>query len=506
MQKLLSNMSKLLSSLQLLRFWLRWQWTSIQPPFMNTQLENIAMASVSGASRGRGWKPKLLASLFALVTLCFVSAEPELKAGSGASISPEAGSVPLDSQFRTGDRWCAIGDSITHSGLYTHYVYLFYATRFPDRAIDFFNCGTAGDMAKGGVARLQKDILRHQPTVATIMFGMNDVRRGFYSSKFDAPDKQAQRDAAIEVYAANMKKLAEKLQAAGVRLIFITPSIFDDTAEIPGEKNFGVNAALGRCAEIDRQLANELKSPLIDFYNPMGKLNLEQQKLNPQFTLVGPDRIHPKETGSFVMAYLFLKAQGVPKSVADIVEDAAGKSEVSFSCTENALPFPIPPECAEALKLVPFMEDLNQERLRVTNLPSGKYKLMIDDQPIDSFTAAELQQGINLATMTNTPEYRQALAVAKLDAQRFELVQILRTLDFLDAGINPKYGVTDEFDYTAVLAKRKVSHNAWNEKLWAVYAEHKPHQAEVRKQKEELVAEIRKTSQPHPHRFSIVKE
>jgi len=452
------------------------------------------------------WRSKCLASLSALVILCFVSAELRLKANPEVLNSTSAQSVTSAAQFQAGDRWCAIGDSITHMGLYTRYIYLFYAIRFPDRPINFFNCGSAGDTAKGGVTRLQKDILRHKPTVATIMFGMNDVRRGFYSSKFTAPDKQAQRDAAIDGYVANMKTLAEKLQAAGVRLIYFTPSIFDDTSEIPGEKYLGVNAALGRCADNTRKLTGEFNAFLVDFYGPMSKLNLEQQKLNSKFTLIGPDRIHPKETGSFVMAYLFLKAQGISPFIANIVEDADGKSKVNFTNQANALPFPVPAECAEALKLVPFTEDLNQERLRVTHLPTGKYKLMIDDQPIDSFTAAELQQGINLATMTNTPEYRQSLAVAKLDAQRFELVQILRTLDFLDAGINPNYGVTDEFDYAAVLAKRKTSPNAWGQRLWMDYAKYKPQQAEVRKQTEELVVEIRKTSQPQPHRFKIVPD
>jgi lysophospholipase L1-like esterase len=422
------------------------------------------------------------------------------------SLNESNASASSASQFQAGDRWCAIGDSITHTGFYTHYIYLFYATRFPDRPIDFFNCGSAGDTAKGTVSRLQKDILRHHPTVATIMLGMNDVRRGFYSSKFNAPDAQAQRDAAIDVHVDSMRTLAEQLKAAGVRLIFITPSIFDDTVDLKNERNPGVNAALGRCAENVKKLASEFNASLVDFHGPMSRLNLEQQKLNPKFTLIGPDRIHPKEMGSFVMAYLFLKAQGVSPFVADVVEEAAGKSEVSFTYSASSLPFPVPDECAEALKLVPFTEDLNQERLRVANLPPGKYKLLIDDQPIESFTATELQQGINLATRTNTPQYQQALAVARLDAQRYGLVQILRTLDFLDAGVNPNYGTSDEFDYAAVLAKRKASPSAWGQRLWVEYEKYKPQQAEVRQRKENLVSEIRKASQPKPHHVRIVRE
>lgn len=463
----------------------------------------IALASAFGhfkIRRRRSRKPALFRPWIVLV---FFFTEAVLKADQTVSNFSLTESFPAASQFQAGDRWCAIGDSITHSGLYTHYIYLFYETRFPDRPIDFFNCGSAGDTAKGGVARLQKDVLRHKPTVATIMFGMNDVRRGFYSSKFNAPDKQAQRDAAINVHVANMRTLAEKLSAAGVRLIFITPSIFDDTVKRPGERFLGVNAALGHCADNAEKLAREFNASLVDFYNPMTELNREQQKLNPNFSLIGPDRIHPKELGNFVMAYLFLKAQEVPRVVANIQADAAGKSEVSFAYKENALPFPVPAECADALKLVPFTEELNQERLCVTNLPPGVYKLTIDGQTIDSFTTAELQNGINLATMTNTPEYCQALAVSKLDQQRFELVQILRTLDFLDAGINLNYGVTDDFDYAAVLAKRKTSANAWGQRLWEDYAKYKPKQAEVRQQVAALVAEIRKTSQPQPHQFNI---
>jgi len=338
------------------------------------------------------------------------------------------------------------------------------------------------------------------------MLGMNDVRRGFYSSKFNPPDAQAQREAAIEVHVANMRTLAEKLQAAGARLIFITPSIFDDTVEFQSEKYSGVNAALARCSENARKLAEDFNAPLVDFHGPMTRLNQEQQKLNPKFTLIGPDRIHPKEVGSFVMAYLFLKGQGITPFVSDVVEDAAGKDQCSFTYQAKALPFPVPIECVEALKLVPFTEELNQERLRITNLASGKYQLTIDGKAIKTFASAELQNGINLASLTNTPQYQQALEVAKLDVERYKLVQILRTLDFLDAGINPNYGTTDEFDYAAVLAKRKSSPSSWGKRLWVEYAKYKPQQAAVRQQKEKLVEAIRQASQPKPHQFKVLKE
>ena len=412
------------------------------------------------------------------------------------------------SPFQPGDRWCAVGDSITHTGFYHRYLYLFYATRFPGRQIELFNCGLSGDTAAGTVARTESDILRYKPTVATIMLGMNDVDHALYKEGLAAPDLQQRRDNAIASHAANMKRLAEKLQAAGTRLIFITPSIFDETAVMARANSPGVNAALGRCAENTRKLARELNAGIVDFHGPMGELNRRQQQADPRFTLIGEDRVHPGEPGHFAMAYWFLKAQGMPATVADIAVDAAGKSAMAFTCQEEALPFPVPAACAPALKLVPFMEELNQERLRIANLPAGTYKLAIDDEPIASFTAAELEKGVNLALQTSTPQYRQALAVAKLDEERHNLMKRLRVIDYVEWKMGRRLGDASEFDYAAAARKliQDPQNAGWRTTQFEEYLKVKPMQTELQAQLQRLVAEIRKASQPGPHRFTIQRE
>ncbi|HSI32054.1 MAG TPA: SGNH/GDSL hydrolase family protein [Tepidisphaeraceae bacterium] len=420
-----------------------------------------------------------------------------------APAAPAGAADAPDAKFRAGDRWCAVGDSITHTGMYTRYVYLFYATRFSDRPIEFFNCGSAGDTAKNGLVRLEKDVLRHKPTVVTIMYGMNDVRRALYAAGADQAGIQTQRDAAVKTHVASMKELSDRLKTAGVRRIFITPSPFDDTVALQSDRSAGVNAALGRCAENARGLAAATDASLIDFHAPMTALNLQRQAADPKFTLIGPDRVHPKEVGGFVMAYLFLKAQGATPYVSDIAEKAGGRSEFSFTCTEPALPFPVPPECADALKLVPFTDELNQQRLRVSGLVPGTYTLSIDGGPVGAFTDAQLDAGVNLATSTDTPQYRQALAVAKLDERRQAVVRILRDLDFMDLGLNPQYGVADDFDYRAALAKRKPPVDAWSKQLREGYLKYKPAQAELRRERDALVAKIREASKPLSHRFSL---
>ena len=65
---------------------------------------------------------------------------------------------------------------------------------------------------------------------------------------------------------------------------------------------------------------------------------------------------------------------------------------------------------AEVIKEVPFMEEMNTELLKVTGL-KGQYKLLIDDQEIGTWDAADLAKGINLAAESKTPQYQQALTI-----------------------------------------------------------------------------------------------
>ncbi len=408
-------------------------------------------------------------------------------------------------QFQDGEQWCAVGDSITHGGPYHRYVYLYYTTRFPHRKIDLFNCGISGDSAGGALRRLEGDILRHKPTVATIMLGMNDVSRGLYEEGMDAPDLPQKREYALTMHSANMRKLAERLHAAGSRLVFLTPSIYDETAQLSRPNAPGVNGALARCAEGARQLAQEFHGGLVDFHAAMGALNTRMQQADPQFTLIGADRIHPGETGHLVMAYLLLKAQEAPVFVANLTVDAAGKDTLRFTRTEEALPFPVPNGAAPALKLVPFMEELNQERLCVTSLAEGSYQLSIDGAQVGQFTAAQMSAGINLAEFHSTPQYKQAQAVATLDEKRHELVKQLRVIDYVEWKMGREIGDRSDFDHVAAAQKHledpKVT--GWPRDRVKDYLGIKPKQQELRQQLERVVTEMRQAALPRAHEFVL---
>jgi lysophospholipase L1-like esterase len=348
-------------------------------------------------------------------------------------------------QFRDGDVVCFVGDSITHSRKFHKYILDYYLTRFPERHIRFVNCGIAGDSARGAVARFAWDIEPHHPTLASIMLGMNDIGRGHYGKTSPDAPVLAAREVALAAHRLYMKKLAELLRdRSHAELIFVTPSPYDDTADLPEPNLFGCNDALGLCGAYGGELAAQFGGGQVDFHGPMTALNLEQQKRDPHFTLIGPDRVHPGDVGMLVMAYLYLKAQGVPGVVSRVQIDGvrgqaiAGSnatltdvhvtpSTVEWDCLEGALPMPIEEAARPALELVPFISDLDREMLIVRLAQGGTYRLTIGALPVGDYTREQLAAGINLATNPTTPQYKQAARVTALNEQRRNLEIRLRS-------------------------------------------------------------------------------
>jgi hypothetical protein len=106
--------------------------------------------------------------------------------------------------------------------------------------------------------------------------------------------------------------LTKTLVESGAKVILIKPSIFDDTADLPAPNLPRVGAALSEFGGIVEKIAAELGVPLVDFNSPMLAINRDQQEINPRFSIVGPDRVHPTDPGHFVMAYELLTAMHVP--------------------------------------------------------------------------------------------------------------------------------------------------------------------------------------------------
>lgn len=434
--------------------------------------------------------------------------------------------------FQSGDRWTAIGDSITHGGQYTVSVYLYYATRFPELQLDVSNAGNSGDDTHGALSRFDWDIQSNKPTVASIMFGMNDVRREIYGDMPVTPQLADQRLYILEGYRSFMTKLVDLLDANGTRIILITPSIYDETALNPKtEVLTGVNGALGECAVFLRELAAEKNAKLVDFHGPMTEINARMQADDPSASLIKPDRVHPNPVGQFVMGYLFLKALDAPGVVSTVTIDAATSMAtevenatlenleiadgiITFTLSENAIPFPVGKNEEPALEWVPFHDEFNRQILKVTGLAPGSYVLSIDGTPIRAFKSIELADGVNLALEKNTPQAMQSARVLELMNTWHEQIQELRTVasyEFWRLGDipHPISLVTARDQVMPLIEKLKDSDSGMDKQTrdFAMrYLNAKTTEPEIRTNLADTVDKIRNESRPHVHTYRLEPE
>lgn len=369
--------------------------------------------------------------------------------------------------FKANDTVCLIGDSITHSGCYHSYVFLYYATRFPQERIKFINCGISGDSASGMMSRLQKDVFSNNATVATLSAGMNDVNRGLYSQTKVPEGAEKLKRKAIDNFKQNVEKISVSLAAKGVRQIFITPTIYDETFNSPVESLVGVNGALGECSDFVLELGKKRNAQVVDFWHPMNEINTKRQQVDPQFTLIGKDRIHPGPMGHLVIAFLFLDQTGAPQDVWRLSIDAksprvleqknteasnlaATPESLSFSNKEMALPFPLIEDAKVAYDLVPFVDRLNQQVLQIRNLATGNYALKINGTDVGTYSWSDLEKGVNLATNTSTPQDILAQKIAALCKEHHSLGSTIRMLRRVEL---KHLGGVDLNDKEAVKAK-----------------------------------------------------
>jgi len=375
--------------------------------------------------------------------------------------------------FKNGDRVVFVGNSITCGGHYHSYIWLYYMTRFPEMRIDVFNEGIGGDIAEMIYARLDK-VFEHNPTVLTLTFGMNDTG---YMNFMDEQGKE-RGDARLEKTFTDYKLLEEaykKYKKADKILIGGSP--YDETTGGPNKSPFpGKNERIQIIGRMLEESAKKNKWAFVDFNQPMVDINAREQKVDSAFSFCGWDRVHPTTDGHMVMAYLFLKAQGFSgKPVADIVIDSktgtidlaencnisslqATPTSVTFNYKANSLPYPIDGKRydnetksqADALKVIPFMEEMNREGLAIKGLGNGYYNLKIGNRVIKRYTAQELARGINMAELKDTPQYQKALRIMEMNERRWRLEREMREFFWIEYNVMRKTGMLWKCDEAAV--------------------------------------------------------
>jgi len=333
-------------------------------------------------------------------------------------------------EFKKNDKVVFIGNSITHGGTYHAVLRTFLATRY-QKDITILNKGISGETASNILNRLDKDVLSEKPTVAFIKVGMNDVQRWLYSERPTESQIEAQKNA-LDLYKKKTEELIKKLLYYKIEVILITPTIYEESPLLKSKNEKGVNRALGVFADYIKAMGNQYKLEVVDFYSILNAIDQKVQAKDPTFTIVGPDRIHPGNTGHFVMGYQLIKAiQKQDTIVSELCINVAKKKSINainckssnieekdgnleFDLFENSLPMPLSDFDEKGQTLVPFSDDLNKEILQVEKLQKSKYKLFIDNEELGQFSSNELEKGIRLDKIFKTPQYKQAIKVNKI--------------------------------------------------------------------------------------------
>lgn len=332
-----------------------------------------------------------------------------------------------------GDRVTFYGDSITAQRFYTRDVQDFVATRYPTLNVQFRNAGVPGDKVSGGYAggvaiRVNRDVKPWDPTVITVMLGMND---GDYMK----PDAKVFAD-----YQTGYERLLSLLRAAAptAKIVLLENTPYDEVTH--GTEFTGYMQTTAQNAQATPSLGQREHLPVVDTYSPVMDLLKRAKAADPSYaSLLVTDRIHPAEPSHWVMAVAVMKAWHVDPVVSEVAISAASRTvleskrtavsglatngdKLSWDQMDEALPLPFNFD-NELMNFVLSVSDLwscDQEILLVSDLQPGTYALSIDATKIGSFSAAQLAQGINLATM-KTPMWQQARDYDSELAQRSNL-------------------------------------------------------------------------------------
>lgn len=436
--------------------------------------------------------------------------------------------------FKPGDRVVFAGNSITEAGFYESYIWLYYMTHFPDRRITVFNGGVGGDVAEQIYRRLPGDLLPKKPTKLVVSFGMNDSKYFEYNDTKNPVTEAKRKTFVDESYKSYLKIQDTLLAHPEIHKILMASSPYDETVKQEGSLFKGKWKTMDEIAAFQKKAAKDQGWAYVDLFHPMTVINQREQQKDSTYTSTGPDRIHPGSAGHLIMAYIFLKDQGLAgKPVADFTLKAGSPKAIkmenctvstikqqgdglSFDYLAESLPFPVDTVArvwgnkqieTEALSVIPFMQQFSNEQMKIEGLTGRAYLLKIDGQPIGTFSGQALKAGVNLATLHNTPQYRQALQIMDLNSKRKDIEAKFRNYywvqyDFLyDKGL--LFNKTQEATDTI---QANLATNGWLNAKYGDYEAVRTHGQQLKQQMKDYVDKIYQINKPLKHHFELIAE
>lgn len=134
---------------------------------------------------------------------------------------------------------------------------------FPSVPINIINAGIGGDIAKNGANRLERDVLRYNPDLTVVCYGINDCGVG---------------GDYLDEYISSLKEMFVSLQKHGSEVIFMTPSMMctevspyftdrraSDFAKLV--KDIQLSGSLDRFCSAAKRAASECGVAVCDVYS-----------------------------------------------------------------------------------------------------------------------------------------------------------------------------------------------------------------------------------------------
>jgi lysophospholipase L1-like esterase len=407
-----------------------------------------------------------------------------------------------------GDSLVFLGDSITHQCLYTQYVEDYFYTRRPKLHIHFHNAGVGGDRASNALARFDDDVAAYKPKYVTILLGMND---GGYT-RYEQP--------IFDTYQKDMNTVLDKIAALGATAVPMTPTMHDArAARIPAHgaepRDTYYNGVLALYGAWLREQAQVRGLGFVDMWGPLNHLTLEQRKKDANWTMI-KDAVHPSPVGHAIMAAAILDDMVAHSPVSTITVDqkqgewsghaAHGKlgelqkteKGVTFAFTASSLPWVLPPDATEGVRLGHLPHRLSAEKITIADLAPGKYDLEIDGQTVGTYTEEQLAAGVALEENEKTPEYQQALTVATLNKKRND--QAVHPLRDQWALLKNKRRDLEKAQQANApdLADKQAAFDAW-------YATFPPAVKNLEAKVQEFEDQIYQINQPQTHQYEIAR-
>jgi hypothetical protein len=315
---------------------------------------------------------------------------------------PSAAKPESDFALKDGDRVLFYGDSITEQRLYTTYVEHYVLTHYPDRRVTFINTGWGGDQVTrnecqpcngvGGMARIERDVIAHRPTVVTLLFGMNDGRY----RDFDPATLKTYEDGLTAI----IRELKTKTRA---RLFVMTPTAYDPDHPAPWSNSKRYDKVLDHYSEAAKQIAAREGLPVIDLHTVTTEALEKAKQIKSDYTFL-PDGVHPGEDGQMIMAAEILRAWGafplkieISDKQADMRSSIGGSSKAQLTF-EAPLPWPAPLPSETVRRARPEVTDLGLISLKIRGIPSGKYMISVDGSAGVEYTADQIKEGIPVSS------------------------------------------------------------------------------------------------------------